>query len=385
MADPEIIPPDEDVREVPLTSDALAVLNRSEIEQQVEISRKYPRSVDQFRAKLEKYSCLNSNVALSMFFSLPRAEKMIVGPSVRFAETLLPCWGNSRAGYRILGEQGNVTTAQGIYFDCEANVGINVEAQRAIVGKGNKKFNNDMIITTGNAAASVAYRNAILRGVPRALWLDIYEKAKATAVGQAESFAGQVSKAVEEFAKQGVTQVALLNLLAAPSIRDITADHILVMRTIFREIRDGEKTIEDVFGSPEDKEIEELMEQLGFNATKARMSRDSFKGRRTDHLAFLKAEVAKMGGTTTAARSTMKAKPEAKNKSGKPEIVPDLKNLRDSKDPKIMEQIAEHDAKQEDKPSDGQYFTAEDIKAEAQPQPQQQEAKPAAAKPKMNW
>jgi hypothetical protein len=378
MPDPEILPPEEDVREVPLTSDALAVLNRSEIEQQVEISRKYPRSVDSFRTKLEKYACLNAPVALSMFYSMPRADKMIVGPSVRFAETLLPCWGNSRAGYRILGEQGNVTTAQGIYFDCEANVGINVEAQRAIVGKGNKKFNNDMIVTTGNAAASVAYRNAILRGVPRALWLDIYEKAKQTAVGTAESFVSQVNKAVEEFAKQGVTQVALLNTLGAPSIRDITADHILTMRTIFREIRDGEKTIEQVFGSPEDKEIAELMEQLGWNDTKARMSREGFKGKRTEHLAFLRTEVAKMGGGTTqkAADGTKTTKAPAKDKPGKPELVKEADTTTQTATSSTSGgETAANEVADETSPA-----------ATTQPQPTTAAAPAAAAaKPKMNW
>lgn len=323
MPEPQIIPPgEEEVREVPLTSNALAILNKSEIEQQVEIAKKYPRSIDKFRTTLDKYTNLNQEVALTMFYSLKRrrsdgTEAAIVGPSVRFMETLLPCWTNCRGGTRPMGEQGNVITAQGVFFDCETNTGVSVEAARSIVGKGNKKFSADMITVTGNAASSIAYRNAVGRGVPRSLWLDIYEKSKRTAVGAAESFAGQVAKAVEEFAKQGVTQVALLNTLGATSVRDITADHILTMRTLFREIRDGDKTIEEVFGSPEDEEINALMVELGWNATKQRMSLEAFKGKRSDHLAFLKGEAVKAGKVTQAATTAAADKPGPQAVKGK--------------------------------------------------------------------
>lgn len=315
MANPQVIRPgdeDDQVHEVPMTSDALAILNKSEIEQQVEIARKYPRSIDAFRKKLDQYTNLSESIALSMFYSLKRrsadgTEKIIPGPSVRFAETVLPCWGNSRAGIRILGEQGNVAVAQGLFFDCESNVGINVEAQRSILDKNNKKFKSDMIVMTGNAAGSIAYRNAILRCVPRALYLDIYEKCKRTAVGEAISFATQVSKAVEEFSKQGVTQVALLNALGAPSIRDITADHILAMRAMFSDIQKGDKTIEDVFGSPEDDEIDAAMVELGWNASKQTMSKQAHKGRRSEHLDMLRAELAKKGRVATTPAKGQKA------------------------------------------------------------------------------
>lgn len=279
---------DDGAAEIPFSADALAVLNKSEIEQQVDIAKKYPRNIDRFRKTLDQYACLNPAVATSMFYSLPRAGKQIVGPGVRMAETLLTCWGNSRAGLRIIGERGDVAVAQGLFFDCEANVGIAIEAQRRITDKDGRKFNQDMIVTTGNAAASVGYRNAIIRGVPRAMWWDIYEKSKQVAVGKAESFVQQVMEAVEAFSKQGVTQVNLLNFLNCPSIRDINGDHILLMRTVFKEIANGDKTIEDVFGTPEGDEIEALMEELGWNQTKRRVSRESYKGKQQEHLEYLR-------------------------------------------------------------------------------------------------
>lgn len=314
----EVINPGDEGVEIPFSNDALAVLNKSEIEQQVEISKKYPRSIDKFRKNIDQYCCLTPAIALSMFYSLPRAGKQIVGPSVRMAETLLTCWGNSRAGLRIIGERGDVAIAQGLFFDCENNVGIAIEAARNILDKNGRKFNADMIKTTGDAAASVGYRNAIVRGIPRALWWDTYDKARMTAVGEAKSFVDQVNQAVEEFSKQGVTQVALLNMIGAPSLRDITADHILTLRTVFSEIKRGDKTVEDVFGSPEGNEIERIMDELSWNETKKRTSREAYKGKQLEHLDYLK-EIAKKAGKGPVATTTTKAEPQQEKAAPKEE------------------------------------------------------------------
>jgi phage recombination protein Bet len=121
-----------------------------------------------------------------------------------------------------------------------------------------------------------------------------------------------------------------------------------------------------------DPEIDALMQKLEYNAATRRMSYQSFPDR-AKQLDYLQAQVAKMG-TSVAASSTTKAKAPAKDKAAKPELV---------KEAGPVTEAAE--VQQEAKPADGQYFPAEDVKAEAQPQPQQQEPKPAAAKPKMNW
>jgi phage recombination protein Bet len=140
-----------------------------------------------------------------------------------------------------------------------------------------------------------------------------------------------------------------------------------------------------------DPEIDALMQKLEYNSTTRRMSYQSFPDR-AKQLDYLQAQVAKMGGTTTSASSTTKAKAPAKEKAGKPELVKD--DMKDGAGPPCPHgtpyqthcpQCAAEDDARIASADKGQYFTAEDIKAEAQPQPQQQEAKPAAAKPKMNW
>lgn len=306
---PTVIPPgsDEDyVSESQISTDAIAILNRSEIEVACEIAHKYPRTYEKFRQDLERFTCTTPAVAATMFYAKPVAGTSIIGPGVRFAEVLKTAWRNTRTGLRIIGERGDVAIAQGLFFDAETNTGLQIEAQRSILTKEKKKFGQDMIVTTGNAAASVAYRNAIFRGVPRGMWDDLYEKTRIVAVGEAASFVQQVNEAVEAFSKQGVTLVMLLNNLGCPSVRDITPDNIIKMRSVFSAIKKGEMTIEDAFGSPDDKEIEDGMDQLGWNGAKKNMSRQSFKGRRAEHLALIRQELAKLG---RVAKAPTKASP----------------------------------------------------------------------------
>jgi hypothetical protein len=317
-AQPQVMSPGEYEDEqsgeaVPLSGGALSVLNRSEIEQQIAAAEKRPRSIEKFRLELEKYSCLTPEVALSMFYTLKRSGKPIVGPSVRFAEVAAICWRNNRSGKRSLGADGTHVSGQGLYYDCETNVGFSVEAKRSIVGKEGR-YSNDMITVTGNAASSVAHRNAIFVGIPRALWNDIYEKAKETAVGKAESFAAAVVTAMEYFAKSGATEIMVLNTLAVKSVRDIDKDHILVMRVWAKELKEGDKSVEDIFGSPADNEIEEHMETLGWSTATKTLARTNYKGRRSELLedvrARVKAAEAATGGKPTVVKTAAPPKPK---------------------------------------------------------------------------
>jgi hypothetical protein len=301
---------------VPFTGSALAAQERGQLEQMIASAERRPRSIEKFRLELEKYACLTPDVALTMFYTLKRAEKPIVGPSVRFAEVLLTCYRNCRAGTRPMGADSTTVSAQGIFYDCEANVGLTVEAQRSIMGNRGR-FSNDMITVTGNAAASVAYRNAIFRGVPKALWQDIYEKAKETAVGKAESFAASVVTAMEYFAKSGATEIMVLNTLGVVSVRDIDKDHILVMRVWAKELKDGDKTVEDIFGSPADNEIETIMDSLNWSGAQKTMARTNYKGRRDELLEYLRNQAKAVSEATgnKVGPTVVKGKPVAAKES----------------------------------------------------------------------
>lgn len=239
-------------REVPqameVESSTVALLNKSEIDQQIATAHKYPRSIKRFRDETLQMVTLNENVAAECIYSLPRGGKTIEGATARFAEVVASAWGNSRAGARVVNDQGNFVTAQGVFHDLERNVAITYEVQRRITDKYGKRFSDDMIVVTANAACSVALRNAILKGVPKAFWSDMYEAARRTVMGDYKTLANRRADAIKTFVQYGVTEQQIFDVLEVSGIEDITLEHLVTLRGMLTAIKDGDMTPEEIFG-----------------------------------------------------------------------------------------------------------------------------------------
>ena len=127
-----------------------------EIDVQVATAKRYPRSIADFLKRAESLACLNTDVAASCIYALPRKEngkqKNIEGPSARFAELMASAYGNIRAEGRTIGDDGRYVTARGTSWDVENNVAIAYEVKRKITTREGKTFSDDMIVVTGNAA-----------------------------------------------------------------------------------------------------------------------------------------------------------------------------------------------------------------------------------------
>lgn len=241
-------------REV-LTADATMVelLNKSEIDQQIATAHHYPRSIKRFRDEMTQMVTLNVRVAEECIYSLPRGGKVIEGASARFAEVVASAWGNSRAGARVVSDQGNFVTAQGVFHDLERNVAITYEVQRRITDKNGKRYKDDMIGVTANAACSVALRNAILKGVPKAFWSDMYELARRTAMGDFATLANRREEALKAFIAYGVSADQIYDLLEVDGKEDIGLEELVTLRGVLMAIKEGETTPESAFSGNKTK------------------------------------------------------------------------------------------------------------------------------------
>lgn len=236
-------------------SSMVAMLNKSEIDQQIATAHKYPRSIKRFRDEAAAMVTLNEKVASECIYALPRDGKTIEGPSARFAEVVASAWGNSRAGARVVNDQGDFVTAQGVFHDLERNVAITYEVQRRIVDKQGRRFKPDMIGVTSNAACSVALRNAILKGVPKAFWADMYEAARAVVMGDFQTLANRRSEAIKVFLGYGVSKEQIFATLGVSGEEDITLENLVTLRGILTAIKDGDTTPEQAF-APTNGEVE---------------------------------------------------------------------------------------------------------------------------------
>lgn len=263
----------KEVQAMVAESSTVALLNKSEIDMQVATAHKFPRSLKHFRDEALAMVTLTEEIAQDCIYSLPRGGKTIEGPSARFAEIIASAWGNCRAGARVVNDQGDFITAQGAFHDLQRNVAIIFEVQRRIVDIHGQRYKPDMIGVTGNAASSIALRNAVLKGIPKAFWADIYEAARNTVKGNAETLAERRTRAIEFFEKKHhVKPAQIFAVLGVAGIEDITLDHMVTLNGIRTAIKDGDTTTAQAFGpqeAPSDKatSLQERLNNTGKSST----------------------------------------------------------------------------------------------------------------------
>lgn len=242
-------------QEVAFEAGALAIISKAEIDMQIATAHRFPRSVTKFREEAEALVTLTEDIADECIYSLARRDKdgndvAIEGPSSRFAEVIASTWGNCRAGARVIDDTGEFVTAQGAFHDLERNVAISYEVKRRIVDRRGNRYSADMIGVTANAACSIALRNAILKGVPKALWSSIYEAAKRTLMGDYKTLASRRQETLERFKKLGVSADRVYQRLGIRGEDDLSIELVFQLRTILTAIKEGDTTPEEQFPVP---------------------------------------------------------------------------------------------------------------------------------------
>jgi hypothetical protein len=233
-----------------LTEQTLAVdLARAEIDQAIATAHRYPRMLDTVIKKIETLACYNDAAAENCIYSLPRAGKAIIGPSVSFANIVAQAWGNCTDGARItyIDRKEKVVIAEGGFHDLESNRKTVLPVQRRIVDKQGRIFNDDMIMVTGMAAASIARRNAILNAIPRAVWFPIYERCLQIVRGTVETFSERKDKALKAFAQFGVKPEQVFGVLGLKGEVELTLEHLPTLRGMYSALRNQESTVEEMF------------------------------------------------------------------------------------------------------------------------------------------
>lgn len=233
----EVVPSEATTMMVP-EAGVLTAISRAELDQQITTARAYPRSVTQFRKEALAMATLTPEVAEACLYALPRAGGTIEGPSVRLAEIVASAWGNSHCGARVVDIGAEFITAQGVFYDLQRNLKVTMEVQRRITDKRGKRFSADVIQSTGNAACSIAMRNAIFRGIPQAFWNDIYTASRKAAIGEGETLEKKRKAALDYLVKQGIPNDRVFAKLGVQGVEDIDFDGVATLRGIANAIKD---------------------------------------------------------------------------------------------------------------------------------------------------
>lgn len=232
-------------------SDVLQAINASEIDIQVSTAKQYPRSIPDVLNKISTYATMDVETAADCFYVLRRngsnGSNTVEGLSVRMAEIIAGAWGNLRVQTRIIGNDGKTITAQGICHDLETNVAVSVEVKRRITDKYGKTYSEDMQVVTGNAASAIAFRNAVLKVVPKAVTKRVIEGVKQVALGQSLDLETSRQRMIEYFAKLGVTKEMLLEYLNLKKVDEIDKEAVFELRATANAIKEGTTTVQDTF------------------------------------------------------------------------------------------------------------------------------------------
>jgi len=226
---------------------SLERIERAQIDSLVSTAKAYPRDPVACRDKAIAIATMDQETAQECFYVLRRGGNDIEGPSIRCAEIVASTWQNIRAGSRVLEADATTVSAQAFCHDTENNVFIVKETKRRITNKDGKRYNDDMIVMTGNAAAAVALRNAVFGTVPKAVVRSVYLEAKKVAVGTAKTLAQRLQRVVKLFASIPVSEEQLLVFLARRNTEEITPDDLGKLQGVFNALKEGEQVVDEVF------------------------------------------------------------------------------------------------------------------------------------------
>lgn len=219
----------------------------AQIERMVAFAMRAPRDVTTFMRSAISSATLNEDIAGSCMYAVPRSGQTIKGPSVRLAEIVATSWRNLWAETTIAHEDERWITARAVVWDVERNTCISVDVRRRITDRKGKRFGDDMIQTTANAAMSIAYRNAVFKVVPAALWRQVYDEAARVVVGDAQTIGEKRTQCLAHFAKMGVTAERVLSAVGAKSDADLDAEALTTLKGYANAIKEGEASIESCF------------------------------------------------------------------------------------------------------------------------------------------
>lgn len=246
----------EEITIIEADSQTIYLQDKAIVDVQISTAKAYPRNIRKATETAIAIVTMDKETASTCTYSVPRGVKAITGPSVHLAKILAQVWGNMRCEAKVIGHDGKQVTSQAIAFDLENNLAIKVEVKRSIMTKLGR-MTDDMIVVTGNAANSIALRNAILSVIPRAIVDKIYNASKQTITGDISDKNKLIKRRKEVFDalidSYQVSEKEILSAVGKASINHITADDLVVLIGAGQSIKDGDTTVELAFKSNKEK------------------------------------------------------------------------------------------------------------------------------------
>ena len=225
-------------------------VERANVDSQVATAKQYPRSIKRSIDNSIVMATMDAETAQSCGYALPRGGKPITGPSVHLAKIIVSNWGNMRTEAKVVQITDKQVISRGTAWDLETNVASAFEVRRSITDSKGRRYSDDMITVTGNAANSIAYRNAVFSVVPKALVDKVYKAAQKYITGDlsdGEKLIKRRSDAINYFNDEwGITEEEVVKLCGKQTVNQIKADEIALLLGMVQSLKDGDTTVDEL-------------------------------------------------------------------------------------------------------------------------------------------
>ena len=225
-------------------------VERANVDSQVATAKQYPRSIKRSIDNSIVMATMDAETAQSCGYALPRGGKPITGPSVHLAKIIVSNWGNMRTESKVVQITDKQIISRGTAWDLETNVASAFEVRRNIVDSKGKRFSDDMITVTGNAANSIAYRNAVFSVIPKAMVDKVYKAAQKYITGDLsdeEKLIKRRTDAINYFNDEyGITEAEVIKLCGKHTVQQIKANEIALMLGMVQSLKDGDTTVDEL-------------------------------------------------------------------------------------------------------------------------------------------
>lgn len=225
-------------------------LERANVDSQVATAKQYPRNIRRSIDNSMVMATMDAETAQSCGYALPRGGKPVTGPSVHLAKIIVSNWGNMRTEAKVVQITDKQIISRGTAWDLETNVASAFEVRRSIVDKHGKRYSDDMITVTGNAANSIAYRNAVFAVIPKAVVDKVYKAAQKAITGDLsdeEKLVKRRSEAINYFNDiWGISEEEVIKLCDKQTVNQIKAEEIALLLGMAQSLKDGDTSVEEL-------------------------------------------------------------------------------------------------------------------------------------------
>lgn len=224
-------------------------IERANVDVQVATAKQYPRNVQRAIDNSIAIATMDEETAQMCGYALPRGGKPITGPSVHLAKIIASNWGNLRTEAKVVQITDKQVISRGTCWDLENNVASAFEVRRSIVGKYGR-FTDDMITVTGNAANSIAYRNAVFSVIPKAVTEKVYTATQRKMTGDLtdeEKLISARTKAIKFLENEyGIKEDEVVKICGKQTVNQIRAEEIALLRGVCNSLKDGDTTVDEL-------------------------------------------------------------------------------------------------------------------------------------------